>query len=140
MSATNDLRDLAIRITKLPGWRWMRGMTASAMPLCGPVLLSCDEDGERHTEHIVRPGGDGNEVTFAPEWGIVGRFPGDYSSPFIPDLTDPATAGCLLALLGENRATRGAVFVLVEATHARTLGEACARAALALGRWPGGVE
>jgi len=34
------------------------------------------------------------------EYGIMGNFPNAESAyPFLPDLTDPATLGCLLALV-----------------------------------------
>jgi hypothetical protein len=73
--------------------------------------------------------------------------------PSWPDPDDPATAGCLLALLARtcwiHRAAvlpLGAV-VTIETPdglsvtgRGSTLGRACIAAAAALGRWPGGTE
>ena len=76
----------------------------------------------------------------------------------LPDLDDPATAGCLLALLGGQVSVRrrghwvvewrgmaplapGLGSVKREVTgRGDTLGRACIAAAEALGRWPGGGE
>jgi hypothetical protein len=68
----------------------------------------------------------------------------------IPDPDDPATAGCLLALLepAEPRPYRRPGGLWVVATvpymetigiHSLPLGRACIAAAEALGRWPGGA-
>jgi hypothetical protein len=69
----------------------------------------------------------------------------------VPDPDDPATAGCLLALLGRpveikmynsitvKRYPRvGCLLSEGVAGYAPTLGRACIAAAEALGRWPGG--
>ena len=65
---------------------------------------------------------------------------------FVPDPDDPATAGCLLALLGSGvRVWMDGADDLwtvevggVRASMHATLGRACIAAAAALGRWPGG--
>jgi len=73
-----------------------------------------------------------------------------------PDPDDPATAGCLLALLapaGPRPYRRpGGLWVIVtrhrmtmpymepDRLQPHTLGRACIAAAEALGRWPGGAE
>ena len=64
------------------------------------------------------------------------------------DVDHPATAGCLLALLGPPRAARQSLKRVGHFDAARrlqvaimlgsTLGRACIAAAAALGRWPGG--
>ena len=72
-------------------------------------------------------------------------------TPGLPDPNDPATAGCLLALLeGANpRPYRrpGGLWVVAagmgfavepDSLQPRTLGRACIAAAEALGRWPNG--
>tara|TARA_R110000851_G_scaffold26200_3_gene74557 strand:- start:1929 stop:2267 length:339 start_codon:yes stop_codon:yes gene_type:complete len=61
----------------------------------------------------------------------------DDLSDCVPDPDDPATAGCLLALLGAQ------VFSVWMAQNWREgdderIGRACIAAAAALGRWPGG--
>lgn len=67
-----------------------------------------------------------------------------------PDPDDPATAGCLLAMIGADdrpvSATRMTPLCVTVWRHglgthtAHTLGRACIAAAAALGRWPGGVK
>jgi GH24 family phage-related lysozyme (muramidase) len=68
-----------------------------------------------------------------------------------PDPDDPATAGCLLAML-EGAGPRpyrrpGGLWVVATVPYMETyghlslpLGRACIAAAEALGRWPGGAE
>ena len=106
----------------LPGWRWMRGMSIpatednrEALVDYPPSLLYVSEAGSDERGEVA----DGE----------------DY-----PDPDDPATAGCLLALLGPyadevvydcGMWTYGVAF--------DTLGRACIAAAEALGRWPGGA-
>ena len=110
----------------LPGWRWMPGMLQWRT---GPWMgsrRSVDSD-YFDTGHEARVmGGD--------TW---------------PDPDDPATEGCLLALLGARAvdvvcpaANGGRWAVSVSGPHhigiGSTLGRACIAAAEALGRWPGG--
>ena len=75
---------------------------------------------------------------------------GDESARRTPDPDDPATAGCLLALLepacpcpfrrpGGLWVVTAGQPITPETTVARTLGRACIAAAEALGRWPGGA-
>jgi len=59
--------------------------------------------------------------------GAAGALAGSW-----PDPDDPATEGCLLALLG--RPHHGLL-----QPRGTTLGRACIAAAAALGRWPGGA-
>ena len=77
---TDDTRELARRAVACDGWRWMRGMA--------------DTDGRMFLEY-----GDCGEAAWLwtadeePIWlPVEGR---------IPDLTDPATLGCLGALVRE---------------------------------------
>ena len=78
---------------------------------------------------------------------------GDESARRTPDPDDPATAGCLLAMLGpgewDNVAPGSAVapngegwwaWVNGDWSEGMTLGRACIAVAEALGRWPGGEE
>ena len=133
MSSPNDLRDLADRIQRLPGWRWMPGMWVRPIdPDHGdlPERIMYEDEAARMN---ARPGN-------VDEWRV--------------DLTDPATAGCLLALLGP-----GIDVWLIDAEHAEATwlsgsddpnddsvavkgcpGAALATIALCLRRWPGGVE
>lgn len=69
---TDEMTLLAKRAVACKGWRWVPGMLAWR-PDCPPVRLAAIEDaGNALQEH---------------RW--------------LPDLTDPATLGCLLALVRE---------------------------------------
>ena len=92
----------------------------------------------------------------AEEWGrIAVSLPGwrwmpgmgtlPLPNPELPDPDDPATAGCLLALLGAGYAVAISIDGWVSVgswptviAEASTLGRACIAAAEAIGRWPGG--
>ena len=66
----------ARRWTRLKGWRWMPGM-AGMLEADGYRVLAVTDSGE-----VLMDG-----------WG--------YTAATIPDVTDPATRGCLLALARE---------------------------------------
>ena len=125
----------------LPGWRWMPGMLVvdtSSNPLYRFTGRCWDDSG------VVSDDGDGLnlETICNVEW---------------PDPDHPATAGCLLALLGpapsegymahvlppSSAVTKWRVHMNTAHTgplsaYGSTLGRACIAAAEALGRWPGG--
>ena len=71
---TADMLDLAKRAVACKGWRWMPGMLAVEQAVPGMALST-------------RP------VRVDEYWHEVGVW--------LPDLTDPATLGCLLALVRE---------------------------------------
>lgn len=123
---------LAVRI---PGWRWMPGMPnrKDGTRYMGSARWAWDDPYRHHAQGIADD-----------DW---------------PDPDDPATAGCLLALLGDplTRVFWYGINVTVRvnimppkgervfiAEHGErgfnqpTLGRACIAAAAALGRWPGG--
>ena len=119
----------------IPGWRWMPGMRAidstgedtpgRLMDFSGLVVYE-DQDRELHEERVYLHD--------------------------VPDPDDPATAGCLLALLGPYaqhlecrvRTSGGVVWRACTGTIVLTVWEPLGRAAIAAaaanGRWPGGGE
>ena len=120
----------------LPGWRWMLGMLARPL---GYRALRVDGEGQT--------------------WGVcqdeqTDQSPWPFAWDWLPDPDDPATAGCLLALLGpgewDNVAPGCAIDPCGEGWWAwvngdywpegMSLGRACIAAAEDLGRWPGGAE
>lgn len=118
---TDEQTALSRRAVACKGWRWMPGMLAWR-PDCPPVRLAAIEDA-------------GNALQ-------------EYR--WLPDLSDPATGGCMLSLLGNSRwmvTANPEGFVVgtgrwdVLLAHARvgTLGEACAHALILLPRKRSGV-
>ena len=110
----------------LPGWRWMPGMFVPS-----PGYGRLDDD----------------DVSDHPLY----RLPLRHADECWPNPDDPATAGCLLALLepacpcpfrrpGGLWVVTAGQPITPETMVARTLGRACIAAAEALGRWPGGAE
>jgi hypothetical protein len=115
----------------IPGWRWMRRMVSNH----GATYLGagCWIDG-----------------------AAAGAVYADPNDGEVPDPDDPATAGCLLALLGSRclvrilpREGRALYEVVIPSgltpdgrphrVNGTNLGRACIAAAAALGRWPGGT-
>lgn len=99
---TEEQIALAKRAVACKGWRWMTGMLRGDGFRCTWV----DED-ERELA--------------APTWcanGIEWKN-GRTGSKDLPDLTDPATLGCLLALVREAWQDRGLAAVTAAYTHER---------------------
>jgi hypothetical protein len=69
----------------------------------GGIRVLVTNSGEWSEKYIACPDSDGNIIASMHEWGVMGSFPdGDGSAyPVLPDLTDPATLGCLLAIVRE---------------------------------------
>ena len=126
----------------LPGWRWMPGML---------TMWSLDEDPVMPLR-LTEDAGAGHPGVSNPVWSGV-RSDREYNDHEVdpewcwPDPDDPATAGCLLGLLGPlghvmdalSRAERMDLWSALMHALAHdppALGRACIAAAEALGRWP----
>lgn len=92
---TPDQIDLARRLVACPRWRWLPGMLWSIGPQPGWVRAS--------TGRVLSAHEDGGPVR-APK-------------SCLPDLTDPATAGCLLALVREAWGDTRLVAIYCEAAY-----------------------
>lgn len=142
----------------LPGWRWMPGMrdTEDALRIVAPFLAATTGLYGGSVEPTDSGGADG----WCRAWAC-NLDPGidDALADCAPDPDDPATAGCLLALLGPTPSEGYMAHVLPPSSavtkwrihmntaqtgplsaYGSTLGRACIAAAEALGRWPGGAE
>jgi hypothetical protein len=64
----------------------------------GIRIVTCD--GKSPDPYVVINDEEGVIVATVDEYGIMSSFPdADSTYPFVPDLTDPATLGCLLSLV-----------------------------------------
>ncbi|NDD31187.1 MAG: hypothetical protein EB084_23290 [Proteobacteria bacterium] len=93
---TQEMLALASRAVACPKWRWMPGMRAVGQYPGYPVRVHEFGESVRDTEDMEEPEPWG--------WQQPARQ-GDHAcpGPYLPDLTDPATVGCIVALLRETR-------------------------------------
>lgn len=103
---TPEQKELAERFVACERWRWMPGMRCTHR-WTGGIRVLVEENGEQSESYVVLPDADGNAVMTIDECGIMGCFPdADSSYPFLPDVNDPATLGCILALVREATGDR----------------------------------
>lgn len=92
---TNEMIDLAHRVIACKNWRWFPGMRAIGKNTTYPVRF-CDY-GERVFDIM-----DLDEIEWWQQPGGKDTLDGGpYPGPYLPDLADPATLGCLLQLVRE---------------------------------------
>jgi hypothetical protein len=99
------MRELAERAVKAKHWRWMVGMRA------------LDSSGEEHPARVID---HRRSVVYEDNDGALHE--GMLSRPDVPDLSDPATLGCVMALVREAHGnkvviTQGNVWWSVETDH-----------------------
>jgi hypothetical protein len=83
--------DLARRLVDHPRWRWMAGIMTDD----GARVLLCDDNvRERAFPSVDTPSSMALQNRRVDACGTVGDR--------IPDITDPATCGCLLAMLWDE--------------------------------------
>lgn len=132
--SVTDLDDLARRLAAHPRWKWRAGMLGDDGWRClGPDSV---------TDEIVF--GAPSDEAAATSAGVRWSWPSHLREAAVrPDLTDPATAGVMLAMLAEADSSLiaefdGHAWVIVHPEAeilmhtAPTLGEASARALLAV--------
>ena len=83
---------LARRAVAAPGWRWLPGMRIAGTKFARVVAVR-DSDPCGAEEG---PTGDDNAAVWLDDWT---------TATLLPDLADPATLGCLLALVRERWGT-----------------------------------
>jgi hypothetical protein len=79
-----DMKEIAQRVVDCKHWRWMAGMRA------------LDSTGEEHPARVID---HRRSVVYEDNDGAIHE--GVVSRSDVPDLSDPATLGCLLALVRE---------------------------------------
>jgi hypothetical protein len=91
------LMDLARRLVASSRWRWMPGMLATGDGWLGEARIVHDDDG---TPDLWMYRGYSRGPATSHALGNTVSWSDSHSAP-IPDLTDPATLGCLRALVGD---------------------------------------
>jgi hypothetical protein len=97
---TPEQTQIARALVASPHFRWMPGVLATSSNNYHRPARIESLDGDTHDFGLtVIPDVDGPVFAAHHEWGVAGTFPRGCS---LPDLTDPATVGCLHALACER--------------------------------------
>jgi hypothetical protein len=87
--------ELAKRAVACKGWKWMPGMLASLRGIDGDYRARvCRVEGDKFWS-------DATTLPVTRRWQVDLRHAMYDLASYVPDLTDPATLGCLLALVRE---------------------------------------
>lgn len=125
---TNEVIELARRAVACPDWRWMPGMLAWSKKHC--VDLQGRDLGEIEDSMRVQEVETGCLIGLPTGKSIAYSW-SDFD--LLPDLTDPATIGCLLALV---RNVLGEPLASVEVRQPGDLGcRACVRVPVGSEGW-----
>jgi len=90
-----ELKKIASELIKLDGFKWCPGMRA-VHKWFGSARVLCNSDGDTVDSYVIDATEDGPCVLSFSDVGVCGPLEGNYSLPILPDLSDPATIGCLL--------------------------------------------
>lgn len=106
-----SLNEISERLIACKGWRWLPGMRAIGKNTTYPVRF-CDY-GERVFDTM-----DLDEIEWWQQPGGKDMLDGGpYPGPYLPDLTDPATLGCLLQLVRDAWGDPRLVAIYCEPAH-----------------------